>query len=130
MTQPPNTRQYSIRSLLALFFSVALILAANRWLGPIYGWITAVPCGIVLILTLLTSYRVLIGGAIVAVLFVVLYLYVTQGGAGFDPRKATLAVGAYGAAIGGSLHAIWYRPAVGIAALATNGLILLYVVQS
>lgn len=125
----PPRYQFGLASLLLLTFLVACILSAYRCLGPLYGWNTAIPLGIVAILLLYTRWQctlgVLMGGAVLSLVGV-------YGIIGFDRSdirfiKALVTLGSFGGAWGGSIHAIVSkRPIVGGLLLAIS--IIVFVV--
>ena len=100
--------QFSLASLFTLTFLVACVLSVCRCLGPLYGWASAIPLGIVTLLLLCTRFRCTIGTMIGAVILAVLGYFLIIGYAKSDPHfiKAMVLLGSYGGAAGASIHAI------------------------
>jgi hypothetical protein len=107
--QPRQSRyQFGLASLCLLTLLVACILSAYRCLGPVYGWISAIPLGIIAILLLYAGWQCTIGTLIGGV---VLSLVGIRWIIGFDVSdirffKAMVTLGSYGGAFGASIHAI------------------------
>jgi hypothetical protein len=123
--------QFSVATLILVMVLICWILAVHRWLGETYGWITAIPLGLAGIVGLATRGRALVGFALgSAAIALVGSLLI-----GWEPSdirfyKSLAALGAYGGAAGGGLHAIWLRRrwlggAVFLAAVVIFGLLLL-----
>jgi hypothetical protein len=100
--------QFGLASLFWLTLLVACILSINRTLGPPYGWLSAIPLGIVATLALRTRWRSMVGFGIgFAVLSLVGYFFII-GFKPSDPKfvKAMVTLGSFGGAVGASINAI------------------------
>jgi hypothetical protein len=103
--------QFTIRSLLLLMALVAWILGVNRWLGPPFGWITAVPLSIVALLVLVTRGWATLGAVFGFVAFCLLgYFQIIQWDK-TDPRflQSLICFASFGGAAGGSIHALFLK---------------------
>jgi len=108
-TQPRRSRyQFGLASLLLLTLLVACILSVNRCLGLVYGWISAIPLGIVAVLLLYTRWRCAIGTLLGAGVLSLIGFYLIIAFERSDPRflKAMVMLGSFGGAFGASIHAI------------------------
>jgi hypothetical protein len=105
--------QFSVRSLIWLTVLVALFFAIslNQWLGPPYGLLTAIPVGVIGSLAVCTRGWSLIGSALGFPTLCLIGYWLILGDAlpyaAFV--KAMVVIGSYGAAVGGSIHAILLR---------------------
>ena len=106
-----GSRQFTLRGLCAVTFIVAWILAVNRWLGPPYGSLTAMPLSILAVLVVVARQQILIGAILGALLlsFIGIAFLIQWDPA--DPRyaKSLLLLAAGGCATGGSINALAVR---------------------
>jgi len=120
---PRRTRfQFGLRSLFELTFLVACILAVAKWIGPEFGWISAVPLGIVAVVVLSTHWRCMLGTVIgFAILVVAVICLSGIKTPGADLPKAIVTVGSFGGAFGASIHAIILRQrGIGVSCLVAS----------
>jgi hypothetical protein len=89
----------------------ACILSVNKCLGPVYGWLSAIPLGIVALLLLATHWRCTIGTVLGAVILALIGYWRVIGYSVSDPHfaKAIVTLASYGGAWGASLHAIFLK---------------------
>jgi hypothetical protein len=105
---------------------VALIVAVtvNRWLGPPYGWLVAIPAGIAGTLAVRTHGWSLIGGAVgFPVSCLIGYWFILGDALPYLKLiRALVVIGSYGAATGGSIHAIVLKHRIvgGVCLVATS----------
>lgn len=97
--------QFGLASLFHLTFLVACILAVTKWIGPFFGWVAAVPLGIIAILLLCTHWHCIIG-TVVGFAVLSSCLIAACGMPNVELLKNVVAFGSFGGAIGASVHAI------------------------
>jgi hypothetical protein len=107
----PRRRQFTTAALLFVMTLVAWILAVNRWLGPPYGWMTAIPLAIVALLVLITRGRAAVGTVVGFTALCLLGYFLIIGWEPTDPRflKSLVCLGSFGGAAGGSIHALFMK---------------------
>jgi hypothetical protein len=124
----PSRFQFGLSSLFLLTLLVACILSIYRCLGPMYGVLSAIPLSIVATLLLYTRWRCTFGSLIGAGTLAVLGFFILVHWNPSDPKyvKSIVTLGAFGGAVGASIHAIILkRWIVGSILLAISILILL-----
>ena len=100
--------QFTTRALFVVMALVAWILGVNRWLGPPFGWMTAIPLTIVAFLVLFTRGWATLGAMVGFVVLGLLGYFVIIQWDKSDPRfiKSLVCVASFGSAAGGSIQAL------------------------
>jgi hypothetical protein len=123
--------QFTIGSLLWVTFLASCILAAYRSLGPHYGGHSIIPLTVVAILALATRGWTIPACSLgFVILWLTIELAVRFNSNDAHQVKAMLVLGFFGAAAGGSIHAIILRRrSLGIVLLAVSMLAGLYTLR-